>query len=278
MGVKTVAVYSDADANALHVHLADEAINIVGKLIQGPAPSAQSYLNMEAIKDACLASGAQAVHPGYGFLSENSKFVTLLEQSGIGFIGPSADTVSMMGDKIRAKQLASEAGVSTIPGYNGVIKDTRHAIEVAEKIGYPVMLKPSAGGGGKGMRIAWTSKEMPDAFKLASSEAIASFGDGRLLIEKYIQNPRHIEMQLLADKFGNIVYLPERECSIQRRNQKIIEEAPSVYLDDGLRQAMGNQAVALARKAGYFSAGTCEFLVDEDRNFYFLELNTRLQV
>ncbi|CAI2166130.1 316_t:CDS:10 [Funneliformis geosporum] len=272
MGIKTVAIYSDADARGLHVAMADEAVNV------GPPPSNQSYLNIPNIIKAIQETGAQAVHPGYGFLSENSHFVKSLDEIGISFIGPGEAAMASLGDKIQSKIIAKESGVNIIPGYNGVVKDTDHALEIAKSIGYPVMLKASAGGGGKGMRIAWNDQEVIEGFKLASQESLSSFGDDRLLVEKYIDNPRHIEIQLIADKFGNVLYLPERECSIQRRNQKVIEEAPSTHLDSITRKAMGEQAAALAKHVGYVSAGTVEFLVDTQRNFYFLEMNTRLQV
>ncbi|RHZ79324.1 hypothetical protein Glove_149g52 [Diversispora epigaea] len=272
MGIKTVAIYSDADARSLHVQMADEAVNV------GPPPTNQSYLNIENILRAIKSTGAQAVHPGYGFLSENSTFVKALDESGITFIGPGEKAMADLGDKIQSKIIAKESGVNTIPGYDGVVKNVDHALEIVKSVGYPVMLKASAGGGGKGMRIAWNDQEVIDGFKIASQESLSSFGDDRLLIEKYIENPRHIEIQLIADKFGNTLYLPERECSIQRRNQKVIEEAPSVHLDPPTRKAMGEQAAALARRVGYVSAGTVEFLVDPERNFYFLEMNTRLQV
>ncbi|KAJ3295402.1 hypothetical protein BCR33DRAFT_763196 [Rhizoclosmatium globosum] len=272
MGIKTVAVYSDADANSLHVRLADEAINI------GPAPTSQSYLVVDNIIKAVKQSGAQAVHPGYGFLSENSHFVSALDEAGVTFIGPNSKSMFMMGDKIESKKIAKAAGVHTIPGYDGEIEDVETAIKVANDIGYPVMVKASAGGGGKGMRIAYSDEECREAFKLSKAEAKSSFGDDRMLVEKFIEDPRHIEIQLIGDQHGNTYYLPERECSIQRRNQKVIEEAPSVHIDEATRKAMGEQAVALAKNVGYFSAGTCEFLVDAKRNFYFLEMNTRLQV
>nr|CAG8540177.1 3995_t:CDS:2 [Entrophospora candida]CAG8586213.1 3242_t:CDS:2 [Entrophospora candida] len=272
MGVKTVAVYSDADSHSLHVQMADEAVNI------GPPPTNQSYLNIPNIIKAIKDTGAQAVHPGYGFLSENHHFVKSLKDIGITFIGPGESAMADLGDKIQSKIIAKKSGVNTIPGFNGVIENTDHALEIARSIGYPVMLKASAGGGGKGMRIAWNDQEVIDGFKLASQESLSSFGDDRLLIEKYIDNPRHIEIQLLADNFGNVLYLPERECSIQRRNQKVIEEAPSVHLNPSTRKAMGEQAALLAKHVGYVSAGTVEFLVDPERNFYFLEMNTRLQV
>ncbi|KAJ2502710.1 hypothetical protein GGH96_000872 [Coemansia sp. RSA 1972] len=272
MGIKTVAIYSDADANSLFVQQADEAYRV------GPAPTSQSYLNMDAILDAIKASGAQAVHPGYGFLSENSGFVKRLDEAGVAFIGPKEYAMAAMGDKIQSKIIAKKAGVNTIPGYDGVVRDAEHAVEIAKDIGYPVMLKASAGGGGKGMRIARTANEVREGFKLASDEAQSSFGDSRILVERFIEEPRHIEIQIIADNNGNILWLPERECSIQRRNQKVIEEAPSTHLDPETRRKMGEQAVALARNVGYNSAGTVEFLVDKQRNFYFLEMNTRLQV
>ncbi|KAJ2854530.1 hypothetical protein J3B02_002626 [Coemansia erecta] len=272
MGIKTVAVYSDADANALFVREADEAYRV------GPAPTSQSYLNVDAIMDAIRQSGAQAVHPGYGFLSENATFVKQLDDAGVAFIGPKEYAMAAMGDKIQSKIIAKQAGVNTIPGFDGVVRDAEHAVAIAEEIGYPVMLKASAGGGGKGMRIAHTAQEVREGLKLASDEAQSSFGDSRILVEKFIEEPRHIEIQIIADHKGNVLWLPERECSIQRRNQKVIEEAPSTHLDADTRRRMGEQAVALARNVGYNSAGTVEFLVDKHRNFYFLEMNTRLQV
>ncbi len=272
MGIKTVAVYSDADRNALHVQMADEAINI------GPPPSTQSYLLKEKILQACLETGAQAVHPGYGFLSENSEFCELLAEAGIAFIGPKTHAIEAMGDKITSKKLADEAGVSTIPGYSDVLRDADHAVEIANKIGYPVMLKATAGGGGKGMRVARNDAECRDGFERASNESRSSFGDDRMFAEKFIEEPRHIEIQIIADSHDNIVYLNERECSLQRRHQKVIEEAPSPFLDEMTRKKMGEQAVALARAVQYQSAGTVEFIVDNQRNFYFLEMNTRLQV
>ncbi|KAI8809130.1 carbamoyl-phosphate synthase L chain, ATP binding domain-containing protein [Cladochytrium replicatum] len=272
MGIKTVAIYSDADANSMHVQMADEAVNV------GPPPTNQSYLVMPNILNAIKKTGAQAVHPGYGFLSENFHFVKALDELGISFIGPNEYAMHAMGDKIESKIIAKEAGVSTIPGFNGVCADADHAVKIARDIGYPVMVKASAGGGGKGMRIAYTDAEVKDAFRLSAAEAKSSFGDDRLLVEKFIEHPRHIEIQLIGDQHGNVYYLPERECSIQRRNQKVIEEAPSPHIDPATRKAMGEQAVALARRVGYYSAGTCEFLVDPQRNFYFLEMNTRLQV
>ncbi len=272
MGITTVAVYSDADANALHVRMADEAIHI------GAAASAESYLRIERIVQACLDSGAEAVHPGYGFLSENAEFCQALAAAGIAFIGPEEKAITSMGDKITSKLLAQEAGVSTVPGYTDVINGAEHAVEIAQQIGYPVMLKASAGGGGKGMRVVWNDEECRDGFERATNEARSSFGDDRVFAEKFIEEPRHIEIQVLADKHGNVIYLGERECSIQRRHQKVIEEAPSPFLDEATRQAMGEQAVALARAVDYCSAGTVEFIVDANRNFYFLEMNTRLQV
>lgn len=272
MGIKTVAVYSDADANSLFVREADEAYRV------GPAPTSQSYLNVDAIMDAINQSGAQAVHPGYGFLSENASFVKRLDSAGVAFIGPKEDAMAAMGDKIQSKIIAKEAGVNTIPGFDGVVRDSQHAVGIADEIGYPIMLKASAGGGGKGMRIAHNAEEVRENFKLASDEAQSSFGDSRILVERFIEEPRHIEIQIIADGQGNVLWLPERECSIQRRNQKVIEEAPSTHLDSETRRQMGEQAVALARNVGYNSAGTVEFLVDKHRNFYFLEMNTRLQV
>ena len=272
MGIKTVAVYSEADKDALHVEMADEAVLI------GPPPTAQSYLMSDRIVQACKDTGAQAVHPGYGFLSENSTFAEALAREGIAFIGPNIHAIQMMGDKITSKKLAKEAKVNTIPGYTDVIKNADHAVEIARDVGYPVMLKASAGGGGKGMRVAWSDAECRDGFERATSEARSSFGDDRMFIEKYIEEPRHIEIQVMADQHGNVVYLNERECSLQRRHQKVIEEAPSPFLDAATRQAMGEQAVALARAVDYQSAGTVEFIVDTKRNFYFLEMNTRLQV
>src|SRR5215471_4080819 len=272
MGIATVAVYSDADAEALHVRMADEAIRI------GPAPSAESYLKVERIVEACLKSGAEAVHPGYGFLSENPRFARALAAAGVRFIGPGPDAIAAMGDKIESKKLARAAGVSSVPGHIDVVPDADAAVAIARDIGYPVMIKASAGGGGKGMRIAANDAEVRDGFRSAASEAKSSFADDRIFIEKYIEQPRHIEIQVLGDTHGNIVHLGERECSIQRRHQKVIEEAPSPFLDPETREAMGRQAVALARAVGYYSAGTVEFIVDQQRNFYFLEMNTRLQV
>ena len=272
MGIATVAVYSDADRDAVHVEMADEAVHI------GPPPAAQSYLVAEKIIQACKETGAEAVHPGYGFLSERASFCAALEKEGIVFIGPKVKAIEAMGDKIESKKFANAAKVSTVPGYLGVIENADHAEKIADEIGYPVMIKASAGGGGKGMRIAWDRAEVRDGFERARSEAKSSFGDDRVFIEKFVVEPRHIEIQVLADSHGNAIYLGERECSIQRRNQKVVEEAPSPFLDEKTRRAMGEQAVALAKAVDYQSAGTVEFIVDKDRNFYFLEMNTRLQV
>ena len=272
MGIKTVAVYSEADADALHVTLADEAVLI------GPAVSAQSYLVADNILRAVKETGAEAVHPGYGFLSENAAFATALEKAGVAFIGPSVHAIGAMGDKIESKKLAIAAGVPTVPGHAGVIADAKAAVAAANALGYPVMLKASAGGGGKGMRIAHGDGEVAEGFRAAASEARSSFGDDRIFVEKFIVNPRHIEIQVLADSHGNTIHLGERECSIQRRHQKVIEEAPSPFLDEATRAAMGASAVALAKAVDYRSAGTVEYIVDAERNFYFLEMNTRLQV
>jgi propionyl-CoA carboxylase alpha chain len=272
MGIATVAVYSDADRDALHVQLADEAVHI------GASPSAESYLVADRIIQACIDTGAQAVHPGYGFLSENSSFCEALAKKGIAFIGPKTKAIEAMGDKITSKKLADKANVNTIPGYTDVVKDAKQAVEIANDIGYPVMLKASAGGGGKGMRIARNDDECLDGFERAGNEARSSFGDDRIFIEKFIEEPRHIEIQVMADSHGNVIYLNERECSLQRRHQKVIEEAPSPFLDEATRKKMGEQAVALAKAVDYESAGTVEFIVDPERNFYFLEMNTRLQV
>ncbi len=272
MDIETVAVYSDADRDALHVKMADEAIHI------GPPPAAESYIVIDKVMDAIRESGAEAVHPGYGFLSENAKFAKALEKTGVAFIGPPVGAIEAMGDKITSKKLASEAGVSTVPGYMGLIEDADEAVKIAVQIGYPVMIKASAGGGGKGMRIAWNEKETREGFQSSKNEAKSSFGDDRIFIEKFVTQPRHIEIQVLGDKHGNCIYLGERECSIQRRNQKVIEEAPSPFLDAKTRRAMGEQAVALSKAVDYCSAGTVEFIVDGDKNFYFLEMNTRLQV
>jgi len=272
MGIATVAVYSEADRTALHVEMADEAVHI------GPAPSAESYLVIDRIVEACKSTGAEAVHPGYGFLSENPKFAQALDKAGIAFIGPNVKAIEAMGDKIASKKIADQAGVSTVPGHIGVIADAEEAAKIATDIGFPVMIKASAGGGGKGMRIAWDEGEIAEGFRAAASEAKSSFGDDRVFIEKYVVEPRHIEIQVLADAHGNVIHLGERECSIQRRHQKVIEEAPSPFLDEETRAAMGAQAVALAKAVDYRSAGTVEFIVDKDKNFYFLEMNTRLQV
>ncbi|KAF4795156.1 hypothetical protein TURU_095216 [Turdus rufiventris] len=272
MGIKTVAIHSDVDANAVHVKMADEAVCV------GPAPTSKSYLNMDAIMEVIRKTRAQAVHPGYGFLSENKEFARRLASEGVTFIGPDTHAIQAMGDKIESKLLAKNAKVNTIPGFDGVVKDADEAVRIAREIGYPVMIKASAGGGGKGMRIAWDDEETREGFRFSSQEAASSFGDDRLLIEKFIDNPRHIEIQVLADKHGNALWLNERECSIQRRNQKVVEEAPSTFLDPETRRAMGEQAVALAKAVKYSSAGTVEFLVDSSKNFYFLEMNTRLQV
>jgi propionyl-CoA carboxylase alpha chain len=272
MGIATIAVYSDADRDALHVEMADEAIPI------GPPPAAQSYLDIEKIVAACRQSGAEAVHPGYGFLSERAAFATALVKTGIVFIGPNAKAIAAMGDKIESKKAAAQAKVSTVPGHLGVIEDEKQAIAIAEQIGFPVMIKASAGGGGKGMRIAFNKGEIAENFARARSEAKSSFGDDRVFLEKFITDPRHVEIQVLGDKHGNVIHLGERECSIQRRNQKVIEEAPSPLLDEKTRKEMGEQAVALAKAVGYDSAGTVEFVAGQDRSFYFLEMNTRLQV
>ncbi|WP_394178160.1 acetyl-CoA carboxylase biotin carboxylase subunit [Yoonia maritima] len=272
MGIQTVAIYSDADKNALHVKMADEAVHI------GPPPANQSYIVIDKVLDAIKQTGAEAVHPGYGFLSENAKFAEALEAAGVAFIGPPKGAIEAMGDKITSKKLAQDANVSTVPGYMGLIEDAEEAVKISNQVGYPVMIKASAGGGGKGMRIAWNDNEAREGFQSSKNEAASSFGDDRIFIEKFVTQPRHIEIQVLADSHGNAVYLHERECSIQRRNQKVIEEAPSPFLDEATRKAMGEQSVALAQAVGYTSAGTVEFIVDGDRNFYFLEMNTRLQV
>ncbi len=272
LGIRTIAVYSDADREALHVKMADDAVHI------GLSPARESYLSIENIVAACKATGAEAVHPGYGFLSENPAFAAALKKAGIVFVGPPVTAIEAMGDKITSKKLAAAAGVSTVPGQMGLIADADEAVRIASVIGYPVMIKASAGGGGKGMRIAWTDEEAREGFERSKSEAASSFGDDRIFIEKFVTEPRHIEIQVLGDQHGNVLWLGERECSIQRRNQKVIEEAPSPFLDDATRRAMGEQAVALSKAVGYFSAGTVEFIVDADRNFYFLEMNTRLQV
>ena len=272
MGINTVAVYSEADKEARHVQLADEAVLI------GPAPSRESYLVMDRIIQACKDTGAEAVHPGYGFLSENEQFAKRCEEEGIVFIGPKHQSIAAMGDKIASKKLALEAKVNTIPGYNEAIATTEEAVKIAQGIGYPVMIKASAGGGGKGLRVAFNDKEAAEGFVACKTEAMNSFGDDRIFIEKFVEGPRHIEIQVLGDAYGNTVYLGERDCSIQRRHQKVIEEAPSPFIDPATRKAMGEQAVALAKAVNYQSAGTVEFVVGKDKSFYFLEMNTRLQV
>jgi propionyl-CoA carboxylase alpha subunit len=272
MGIKTVAVYSDADRDARHVELADEAVHI------GAAPSRESYLQADRIIAACKQTGAQAVHPGYGFLSENEVFARRVEEEGITFIGPKHYSIAAMGDKIASKKLALEAKVNTIPGFNEAIESPTQAVEIAKGIGYPVMIKASAGGGGKGLRVAYNDKETFEGFTSCRNEALSSFGDDRVFIEKYVEEPRHIEIQVIGDSYGNVVYLNERECSIQRRHQKVIEEAPSPFISDATRKAMGEQACALAKAVKYQSAGTVEFVVGKDQSFYFLEMNTRLQV
>ncbi|MDX2464238.1 MAG: acetyl/propionyl/methylcrotonyl-CoA carboxylase subunit alpha [Porticoccus sp.] len=272
MGIGTVAVYSDADRDALHVTMADEAVHI------GPAASSESYLVIDKIIEACKQTGADAVHPGYGFLSENKAFCQALDAAGIAFIGPGVKAIESMGDKITSKLIAEKSGVNTIPGYTDVVRDADQAVEISSGIGYPVMLKASAGGGGKGMRVAWNEEECRDGFERATNEARSSFGDDRIFIEKFIQEPRHIEIQIMADSHGNVIYLGERECSIQRRHQKVIEEAPSPFLTEEVRKKMGEQSVALAKAVDYKSAGTVEFIADANMNFYFLEMNTRLQV
>ena len=272
MGIATVAVYSDADARAPHVKLADEKVRL------GPPPASESYLDAELIIDACRATGAEAVHPGYGFLSERESFARALAEAGIAFIGPPPEAIAAMGDKIQSKKLAQAAGVSVVPGFIGEIADTDHAVEIANGIGYPVMMKASAGGGGKGMRLAYSEKDVRETFDSVRREGKASFGDDRVFIEKFVEDPRHIEIQVLGDRHGNILYLGERECSVQRRHQKVVEEAPSPFVTPEMRRAMGEQAVALASAVGYHSAGTVEFIAGADRSFYFLEMNTRLQV
>jgi propionyl-CoA carboxylase alpha chain len=272
MGIKTVAVYSEADKEARHVQLADEAVYI------GPAPSRESYLVMDRIIQACKDTGAQAVHPGYGFLSENEQFAKRCEEEGIVFIGPKHQSIAAMGDKIASKKLALEAKVNTIPGHNEAIATTEEAVKIAQGIGYPVMIKASAGGGGKGLRVAFNDQDAAEGFVACKTEAMNSFGDDRIFIEKFVEGPRHIEIQVLGDAHGNVVYLNERDCSIQRRHQKVIEEAPSPFIDPATRKAMGEQAVALAKAVNYQSAGTVEFVVGKDKSFYFLEMNTRLQV
>ena len=272
MGIKTVAVFSDADRNALHVKMADEAVSI------GPPPANQSYIDIDKVIAAVKETNANAVHPGYGFLSENSKFAKALADIGVIFVGPPENAIESMGDKITSKKIAQEAGVNTVPGYMGVINDDDEALRISKEIGYPVMIKASAGGGGKGMRIAWNDTEVKEGFQSSKNEAASSFGDDRIFIEKFVTQPRHIEIQILADSKGNCIYLGERECSIQRRNQKVVEEAPSSFLDEKTRKEMGEQACKLAKAVGYSSAGTVEFIVDKDKNFFFLEMNTRLQV
>ncbi|GGO51491.1 biotin carboxyl carrier protein /biotin carboxylase [Roseovarius pacificus] len=272
MGIQTVAIYSDADAQALHVQMADEAVHI------GPPPANESYIVIDKVMEAIRQTGAEAVHPGYGFLSENPKFAEALEAEGVAFIGPPKGAIEAMGDKITSKKIAQDAGVSTVPGVMGLIENADEAVKISREIGYPVMIKASAGGGGKGMRIAWNDEEAREGFQSSKNEAASSFGDDRIFIEKFVTQPRHIEIQVLCDGHGNGVYLGERECSIQRRNQKVIEEAPSPFLDEETRKAMGEQSLKLAHAVDYASAGTVEFIVDGDRNFYFLEMNTRLQV
>src|SRR3712207_5179904 len=272
MGIATVAVYSDADARAPHVRMADQSVRL------GPPPASESYLNAELIIDACRTTGDEAVHPGYGFLSERESFARALAEEGIAFIGPPPEAIAAMGDKIESKKLAQGAGVSVVPGFMGEIRDTEHAVVIAGGIGYPVMMKASAGGGGKGMRLAWSEKDVREQFDSVRREGKASFGDDRVFIEKFVENPRHIEIQVLGDQHGNILYLGERECSVQRRHQKVVEEAPSPFVTPEMRKAMGEQSVQLAKAVGYTSAGTVEFIAGADRSFYFLEMNTRLQV
>ena len=272
MGIKTIAVFSDADRQALHVQMADESVNI------GPPPANQSYIDIEKVISAVEETKANAVHPGYGFLSENAKFAKALSDIGVTFIGPPERAIKSMGDKITSKKIAQDAGVNTVPGYMGIINDDKEAVRISKEIGYPVMIKASAGGGGKGMRIAWDDTEVKEGYESSKNEAASSFGDDRIFIEKFVTQPRHIEIQVLADTQGNCIYLGERECSIQRRNQKVVEEAPSSFLDEKTRRDMGEQACKLAKAVGYHSAGTVEFIVDRDKNFYFLEMNTRLQV
>jgi len=272
MGIKTIAVFSDADRQALHVQMADESVNI------GPPPANQSYIDIEKVISAVEETKANAVHPGYGFLSENARFAKALSDIGVTFIGPPERAIKSMGDKITSKKIAQDAGVNTVPGYMGIINDDKEAVRISKEIGYPVMIKASAGGGGKGMRIAWNDTEVKEGYESSKNEAASSFGDDRIFIEKFVTQPRHIEIQVLADTQGNCVYLGERECSIQRRNQKVVEEAPSSFLDEKTRRDMGEQACKLAKAVGYHSAGTVEFIVDKDKNFYFLEMNTRLQV
>jgi propionyl-CoA carboxylase alpha subunit len=272
MGIKTVAVYSDADADALHVEMADEAVHI------GPSAATESYLIADKILQAAKDAGAEAIHPGYGFLSERASFVEAVQAAGLTFIGPDPKAITAMGDKITSKKLAAEAGVSIVPGHMGIIKDADEAVKISAEVGYPVMLKASAGGGGKGMRIAYSDEEAREGYISAQNEARTSFADDRVFVEKFVEQPRHIEIQVLGDKHGNVIYLGERECSIQRRHQKVVEEAPSPFISDATRKAMGEQSVGLAKAVDYSSAGTVEFIVDKDQNFYFLEMNTRLQV
>ena len=272
MGIKTVAVYSDADARSPHVKMADEAVHI------GPSPAGESYLIADKIIAACKETGAEAVHPGYGFLSERTSFAQQLDDNDIAFIGPPINAIAAMGDKIESKKLAEKAGVSVVPGHIGEIDDTEHAVRISSEIGYPVMMKASAGGGGKGMRLAWNEKDVREGFEATKREGLASFGDDRVFIEKFIEQPRHIEIQVLGDKHGNVIYLGERECTIQRRHQQVVEEAPSPFVDPEMRKKMGEQAVALSQAVGYYSAGTVELIVGADKSFYFLEMNTRLQV
>ena len=272
LGIRTVGVYSEADACAPHVGMADEAICV------GSAASSDSYLRIDRLIDVLKRTGAEAVHPGYGFLSENAAFCEAVEAAGAAFVGPGVHAIQAMGDKIESKQLAAAAGVSTIPGVLGVLKSADEAVTVANEVGYPVMLKASAGGGGKGMRIAYNDAEAASGFTLSAAEAASSFGDDRIFVERYVEQPRHIEIQLIADTYGNTVYLPPRDCSIQRRNQKVVEEAPAPHLDEATVRAMGEEAVALAKAVNYRSAGTVEYLVDAQQRHYFLEMNTRLQV
>ncbi len=272
LGIRTVAVYSDIDDGSKHMQMADEAVNI------GPSSPLESYLNINKIVSAAQQTGAQAVHPGYGFLSESTKFAAQCENAGIEFVGPGSHAIQAMGDKLTSKGIALKAGVNTIPGYKGAIDDTEHAIRIANDIGYPVMMKASAGGGGKGMRIAYCDSDVREGFPLSKAESLSAFGDDRMLVERYIEDGHHIEIQVVADKLGNVIAFPERECSVQRRNQKVIEESPSCLLDEETRMLMQDQAMALSRAVGYVSAGTVEFIAGHDRSFYFLEMNTRLQV
>jgi acetyl-CoA carboxylase biotin carboxylase subunit len=272
LGVESIAVYSEADKEALHAQIADEAVCI------GPAQARGSYLNMDNLIEAALGAGAQAIHPGYGFLSENAEFAAKCEENGLAFIGPKAETIRMLGDKSSAKELAKRAGVPVTPGSEGILKDVLNAARWAEKIGYPVMIKASAGGGGKGIRVVECAEELEMAFQSASAEAEANFGDNRLYMEKLIRHPRHVEVQIMADSFGNVIHLYDRDCSVQRRHQKLIEEAPAPFLSERVRKKMCSCAVSLAKEAGYRGAGTVEFLVDDKQNFYFCEMNTRIQV